>query len=74
METRCEFVSEKRDAVRFVRLRRLEDRAGILRQRSHQVPFADVRANLGATCTMVTSYLIEQQVNLPARVATAPHA
>jgi nanoRNase/pAp phosphatase (c-di-AMP/oligoRNAs hydrolase) len=35
------------------------------------VPFVDVRPNLGATCTLVTRYLIEQDVPLPQRVATA---
>ena len=35
------------------------------------VPFVDVRADFGATCTMVTTYLIEQKVEIPARVATA---
>lgn len=34
------------------------------------VPFVDVRPYLGATCTLVTDYLIEQEVSLPARVAT----
>lgn len=36
-----------------------------------KVAFVDVRADFGATCTMVTTYLIEQQVEIPARVATA---
>jgi nanoRNase/pAp phosphatase (c-di-AMP/oligoRNAs hydrolase) len=35
------------------------------------VPFVDVRSGLGATCSVVTSYLIEQSVSLPRRVATA---
>lgn len=35
------------------------------------VPFADIRASHGATCTVVTRYLIEQQVAIPERVATA---
>ena len=35
------------------------------------VPFVDVRRGLGATCSIVTSYLLEQDVSLPARVATA---
>jgi nanoRNase/pAp phosphatase (c-di-AMP/oligoRNAs hydrolase) len=35
------------------------------------VAFADVRCHLGATCSLVASYLVEQQVNLTARVATA---
>ncbi len=34
------------------------------------VAFVDVRSGLGATCTLVTSYLIEQQIDVPARVAT----
>jgi nanoRNase/pAp phosphatase (c-di-AMP/oligoRNAs hydrolase) len=35
------------------------------------VPFVDVRHRLGATCSIVTSYLMEQDVSLPERVATA---
>ena len=35
------------------------------------VAFVDVRPTLGATCTMATRYLIEQDVSLPPRVATA---
>jgi nanoRNase/pAp phosphatase (c-di-AMP/oligoRNAs hydrolase) len=35
------------------------------------VPFVDVRVGLGANCSMVTSYLMEQELPLPARVATA---
>jgi nanoRNase/pAp phosphatase (c-di-AMP/oligoRNAs hydrolase) len=35
------------------------------------VQFADVRPALGATCTIVTRYLLEQDVPVPARVATA---
>ncbi len=35
------------------------------------VPFVDVRPNLGATCTLVTRYLIEQEVPIPEKVATA---
>jgi nanoRNase/pAp phosphatase (c-di-AMP/oligoRNAs hydrolase) len=35
------------------------------------IPFVDVRRGLGATCSLVTSYLIEQNVSLPTRVATA---
>ena len=31
------------------------------------VPFMDIRADLGATCSLVTSYLIEQDVAIPAR-------
>jgi nanoRNase/pAp phosphatase (c-di-AMP/oligoRNAs hydrolase) len=34
------------------------------------VPFVDVRKGLGATCSIVTSYLQEQQVELPPRIAT----
>ncbi len=35
------------------------------------VPFVDVRRGLGATCSIVTSYLLEQEVPLPTPVATA---
>jgi nanoRNase/pAp phosphatase (c-di-AMP/oligoRNAs hydrolase) len=35
------------------------------------VLFADVRANLGATCTMVTGYLLEQNISIPSKLATA---
>jgi nanoRNase/pAp phosphatase (c-di-AMP/oligoRNAs hydrolase) len=35
------------------------------------VPFVDVRQTVGATCSLVTGYLIEQDVPLPPRVATA---
>jgi nanoRNase/pAp phosphatase (c-di-AMP/oligoRNAs hydrolase) len=35
------------------------------------VPFVDVRSGLGATCSLVTSYLMEQNVALPKRLATA---
>jgi nanoRNase/pAp phosphatase (c-di-AMP/oligoRNAs hydrolase) len=34
------------------------------------IPFVDVRRGLGATCSIVTSYLMEQEIPLPARVAT----
>ncbi len=34
------------------------------------VPFVDIRSGLGATCTLVTSYLLEQQASLPQAVAT----
>lgn len=34
------------------------------------VPFIDVRRNLGATCSLVTSYLMEQELTVPARLAT----
>jgi nanoRNase/pAp phosphatase (c-di-AMP/oligoRNAs hydrolase) len=37
------------------------------------VQFVDVRPSLGATATLVTRYLIEQEVPVPARVATALH-
>ncbi|MCI0457959.1 MAG: DHHA1 domain-containing protein [Gemmataceae bacterium] len=43
----------------------------------HQTPgdlddvrFVDVRRELGATCSMVTGYLMEQELTVPARVAT----
>ena len=35
-----------------------------------EVPFRDIRGGIGATCTMVTNYLIEQQVKIPGRIAT----
>ncbi len=35
------------------------------------VPFVDVRPNLGATCTLVTKYLAEQDVDISEKVATA---
>ena len=35
------------------------------------VPFTDVRPTLGATCTLVTKYLAEQEVPLCEKVATA---
>jgi nanoRNase/pAp phosphatase (c-di-AMP/oligoRNAs hydrolase) len=35
------------------------------------VAFTDIRATAGATCTVVTRYLIEQAVPIPERVATA---
>jgi nanoRNase/pAp phosphatase (c-di-AMP/oligoRNAs hydrolase) len=34
------------------------------------VPFVDVRCGLGATCSLVTSYLMEQEVAVPPRLAT----
>lgn len=34
------------------------------------IPFVDVRNGLGATCSLVTRYLMEQEVTLPSRVAT----
>ncbi|HEY8503342.1 MAG TPA: DHH family phosphoesterase [Gemmataceae bacterium] len=35
------------------------------------IPFVDVRPNVGATCTLVARYLIEQEANIPTRLATA---
>jgi nanoRNase/pAp phosphatase (c-di-AMP/oligoRNAs hydrolase) len=35
------------------------------------VPFTDIRASHGATCTVVTKYLREQQVPIPEKLATA---
>lgn len=35
------------------------------------VPFTDIRRKLGSTCSLVTRYLIEQDVTIPKRVATA---
>ena len=35
------------------------------------IPFIDVRRGVGATCTLVTKYLIEQEVSIPSRIATA---
>lgn len=34
------------------------------------VPFVDVRRGLGATCSIVASYLLEQGVEVPERIAT----
>jgi nanoRNase/pAp phosphatase (c-di-AMP/oligoRNAs hydrolase) len=34
------------------------------------IPFIDVRRGLGATCSMVVSYLMEQEVSVPPRIAT----
>jgi nanoRNase/pAp phosphatase (c-di-AMP/oligoRNAs hydrolase) len=34
------------------------------------IPFVDVRQTVGATCSVVTSYLIEQNLALPPRLAT----
>src|SRR5262249_13123331 len=34
------------------------------------VPFVDVRRTLGATCSIVTSYLLEQGIAVPPRLAT----
>jgi len=35
-----------------------------------EVPFVDVRHSLGATCSLVTGYLMEQEIALPPRLAT----
>ncbi len=35
------------------------------------VAFIDVRPSYGATCTVVTKYLVEQEVPIPTRIATA---
>lgn len=35
------------------------------------IPFVDVREDLGATCSLVTRYLIEQEAPIPPDVATA---
>jgi nanoRNase/pAp phosphatase (c-di-AMP/oligoRNAs hydrolase) len=35
------------------------------------VPFVDLRNSVGATCSLVTSYLMEQDVDIPKRLATA---
>jgi nanoRNase/pAp phosphatase (c-di-AMP/oligoRNAs hydrolase) len=35
------------------------------------VQFQDIRRSLGATCSLVTRYLIEQELELPERVATS---
>lgn len=35
------------------------------------VPFIDIRSNLGATCSLVTKYMVEQNVPIPEKVATA---
>src|SRR5262249_11907320 len=34
------------------------------------IPFIDVRRGLGATCSIVASYLMEQEMALPPRLAT----
>jgi nanoRNase/pAp phosphatase (c-di-AMP/oligoRNAs hydrolase) len=34
------------------------------------IPFVDVRRSLGATCSIVTSYLMEQHLTIPPRLAT----
>lgn len=35
------------------------------------IPFVDIRRNLGATCSLVTRYLMEQDLEIPDSVATA---
>jgi nanoRNase/pAp phosphatase (c-di-AMP/oligoRNAs hydrolase) len=35
------------------------------------ISFVDIRHGLGATCTLVTRYLIEQEIPIPTRIATA---
>ena len=35
------------------------------------IPFTDIREGLGATCSVVTGYLMEQELAIPPRVATA---
>ncbi len=35
------------------------------------LPFVDLRRKLGATCSLVTRYLMEQEILIPKRVATA---
>jgi len=37
----------------------------------NKVAFTDIRATAGATCTVVTKYLIEQEVPIPEKIATA---
>jgi nanoRNase/pAp phosphatase (c-di-AMP/oligoRNAs hydrolase) len=34
------------------------------------IPFVDVRTELGATCSIVTGYLMEQELPIPTRIAT----
>jgi nanoRNase/pAp phosphatase (c-di-AMP/oligoRNAs hydrolase) len=34
------------------------------------VPFIDIRQTIGATCSLVTRYLLEQELELPERIAT----
>lgn len=34
------------------------------------IPFQDVRRGLGATCSLVTRYLMEQELEIPERIAT----
>jgi nanoRNase/pAp phosphatase (c-di-AMP/oligoRNAs hydrolase) len=35
-----------------------------------EVPFTDIRQRIGATCSLVTRYLREQEITIPKRVAT----
>jgi nanoRNase/pAp phosphatase (c-di-AMP/oligoRNAs hydrolase) len=35
------------------------------------IPFLDIRRSIGATCSLVTRYIMEQDLDLPPRVATA---
>lgn len=35
------------------------------------IPFIDIRRGMGATCSLVTRYLMEQELDLPPRVATS---
>src|SRR5262249_7086142 len=35
------------------------------------IPFVDLRRNVGATCSIVTRYLTEQDIGMPQRIATA---
>jgi nanoRNase/pAp phosphatase (c-di-AMP/oligoRNAs hydrolase) len=35
------------------------------------IPFLDIRRGVGATCSLVTRYLIEQEIGIPEHVATA---
>lgn len=37
------------------------------------IPFLDIRCGLGATCSLVTRYLVEQELEIPQRVATCLH-
>ncbi len=37
------------------------------------VLFYDIRPNLGATCTIVTNYLLDQRIPIPPKIATALH-
>jgi nanoRNase/pAp phosphatase (c-di-AMP/oligoRNAs hydrolase) len=35
------------------------------------IPFLDIRRGVGATCSLVTRYLMEQEINIPEHVATS---